>query len=155
MHYGWKCSYFYSYYLTSFEICVQFFRRISYNLQTRSKWCHKIVFFNCCRSRLCGTSIFHTLISAYKSYRWRNIIMMTPFFCILQTRIDFQVLVSNIYCYDWITSKLLHIEHVFLPKAKVSQFWKLQGIWLLLRYVSNFFVRFWTNYRPDQNDVIK
>ena len=55
--------------LTSFEICAQFFCQILYNLQTRSKWCHKIVFFNCCRSRLCGKSIFHTLISAYKSYR--------------------------------------------------------------------------------------
>ena len=58
--------------LTSFEICVQFLCPILYNLyklQTGTNDVIKQFSFNFCRSRLCGTFSFHTLISTYKSYR--------------------------------------------------------------------------------------
>ena len=62
--------------LASFEMChlASFdiwdtFCPILYNLQTRKNDIIKQFFFDCCRSRLCGTFIFHTLIGAYKNCR--------------------------------------------------------------------------------------
>ena len=54
--------------LASFDIWDTFCP-IFYNLQTRKNDIIKQFFFDCCRSRLCGTFIFHTLIGAYKNWR--------------------------------------------------------------------------------------
>ena len=56
-------------YLASFEICVQIFAQFCTIYRPDQNDVIKLFSFICCRFRLCRTSIFYTLISAYKSYR--------------------------------------------------------------------------------------
>ena len=83
-----------------------------YKLQTRTKWRHKQFFFNCRRSRLCGMSIFHAQLVHMKAIIYKMLSWWHHFCVFYKTESIFRFLVCKTYCYDWITSKLLQMQHV-------------------------------------------